>query len=296
VRRNCGCAARNAFACPLANQEQYGFFWTIGCAATTARARDASGERPVCAVCAWLVWTDGCDGQLLSTANTAAIVTNILRKLCWTELPREMRVWGLLVLDESSLAEKRRKAIRPMPPLPLQENVLNAKKHPTDACKEPRRCESSTPSSSFARAVGSAPDPILSVGVAYEADSSPYKINLGIGAYRSADGSAYVLPSVQEAEAKLLHSQAIGQLNKEYLPSQGLGQFCEESVRLLLGDDCAAIAEGRVATVQSISGTGGFHLAARIISELFPGQPYQPNTRTVLSQYCHQYEFARAFP
>ena len=183
-----------------------------------------------------------------------------------------------------------------MPPLPLQENVLNAKKHPTDACKEPRRCESSTPSSSFARAVGSAPDPILSVGVAFEADSSPYKINLGIGAYRSADGSAYVLPSVQEAEAKLLHSQAIGQLNKEYLPSQGLGQFCEESVRLLLGDDCAAIAEGRVATVQSISGTGGFHLAARIISELFPGQPYQPNTRTVLSQYCHQYEFARAFP
>ena len=33
------------------------------------------------------------------------------------------------------------------------------------------------------------PDPILGVAVAFNADPNPHKINLGIGAYRTAEGT-----------------------------------------------------------------------------------------------------------
>jgi aspartate/tyrosine/aromatic aminotransferase len=35
-------------------------------------------------------------------------------------------------------------------------------------------------------------DPILGVAVAFNADPSPLKINLGIGAYRTAEGNALI--------------------------------------------------------------------------------------------------------
>jgi aspartate aminotransferase len=42
-------------------------------------------------------------------------------------------------------------------------------------------------------------DPILGVSEAYKADTSPKKINLGVGAYRDDDGKPVILPSVLEA-------------------------------------------------------------------------------------------------
>lgn len=52
--------------------------------------------------------------------------------------------------------------------------------------------------------------------------------------------------------------------NHEYLPIEGFAPFREASQRLLLGADHEAVSSGRVATVQSLSGTGclriGFEL------------------------------------
>ena len=48
------------------------------------------------------------------------------------------------------------------------------------------------------------PDAILGITEAFKKDSNPKKINLGVGAYRDDKGKPYVLPSVREAEQKVV--------------------------------------------------------------------------------------------
>lgn len=43
------------------------------------------------------------------------------------------------------------------------------------------------------------PDPVLGVGVAFKKDTSPKKVNLGIGAYRCDNGKPVLLESVRKA-------------------------------------------------------------------------------------------------
>ncbi|KAK3404995.1 hypothetical protein EUGRSUZ_K01272 [Eucalyptus grandis] len=50
-------------------------------------------------------------------------------------------------------------------------------------------------------------DPIASVGEAFQADASPNKINLGVGAYRDEEGKPVVLRCVRNAEAKVAGSE-----------------------------------------------------------------------------------------
>ena len=52
----------------------------------------------------------------------------------------------------------------------------------------------------------------------------------------------------------------------EYLPIDGLPEFRAETTKLILGEDSKAIAEGRVACCQSLSGTGALRLAAEFIA------------------------------
>eukprot|EP00475_Leptophrys_vorax_P023131 TRINITY_DN31544_c0_g2_i2.p1 TRINITY_DN31544_c0_g2~~TRINITY_DN31544_c0_g2_i2.p1 ORF type:complete len:479 (+),score=28.87 TRINITY_DN31544_c0_g2_i2:201-1439(+) len=110
-------------------------------------------------------------------------------------------------------------------------------------------------------------DPILGVTVAYQKDPSPLKVNLGVGAYRTEEGKPLVLDVVHRAELMILADR---NLNHEYLPIAGLPAFNKLSAKLILGADCRAIAEGRVATVQCLSGTGSLRVAAEFISRHFP--------------------------
>lgn len=57
--------------------------------------------------------------------------------------------------------------------------------------------------------------------------------------------------------------------NHEYLPITGLPEFTSAAGKLILGPDSPAIAEGRVASVQTISGTGANHLAALFLSRFY---------------------------
>lgn len=54
------------------------------------------------------------------------------------------------------------------------------------------------PSSTWAHVKAGPPDPILGVSEAFKKDQDSRKINLGVGAYRDANGKPYVLPSVRE--------------------------------------------------------------------------------------------------
>ena len=124
----------------------------------------------------------------------------------------------------------------------------------------------------FARAEPQAEDPILGMRDMFLADPATNKLNLAVGVYRTEEGKPLVLKCVQEAEATMLEEQKKGKTFKEYLPQDGMSSFCSASLKLLYGDAIApALEEGRVAVAQSISGTGGLYLAARMIEQLMPG-------------------------
>ena len=110
------------------------------------------------------------------------------------------------------------------------------------------------------------PDPILGVSEAFRADTSPERLNLGVGAYRTEELKPWVLPVVVEAERRML---AAGN-DKEYLPIEGFAPFNAATVRLLLGDDSAALKEKRVATIQCLSGTGSLRIGADFIAKFLP--------------------------
>ena len=114
--------------------------------------------------------------------------------------------------------------------------------------------------SSFANVAMGPADPILGLGVAFGKDSDPNKVNLGVGVYRGNDGKPFVLECVKAAE-KL----AIGQ-NHEYAPISGLGTFVEKAKGLAFGD-CAVLKDKRVASCQSLSGTGALRVAADFMAK-----------------------------
>lgn len=110
------------------------------------------------------------------------------------------------------------------------------------------------------------PDSIFKLTAAYKEDTFPQKINLGVGAYRDDNDKPWVLPVVKKATELLVHDP---NLDHEYLPITGLPDFTQAAARLILGADSPAIREGRVTSVQTISGTGANHLGALFLSRFY---------------------------
>lgn len=111
-------------------------------------------------------------------------------------------------------------------------------------------------------------DPILGVTVAFNKDTNANKMNLGVGAYRDDSGKPFVLDSVRTAEKRILDQK----LDHEYLPIAGLASFTKAAAALALGNDSTHIKEKRIATVQTLSGTGALRVAADFINRFLPGK------------------------
>jgi aspartate/tyrosine/aromatic aminotransferase len=92
-------------------------------------------------------------------------------------------------------------------------------------------------------------------------------MNVGIGAYRDDSGKPYVLKVVREAERRI---QADAKLNHEYLPQEGLAEFRKAAATLLFGANSDAMRKNRVATVQSLSGTGALRVGSTFVHKYFP--------------------------
>lgn len=105
-------------------------------------------------------------------------------------------------------------------------------------------------------------DPILGVSVAFNKDTDPKKINLGVGAYRDDNGKPFVLESVREAEKRIFESK----LDHEYLPIGGHAQYNKLVQELQLGKDSPVIGEKRAVTIQTLSGTGALKVAASFMN------------------------------
>nr|AIT70260.1 aspartate aminotransferase [Gloiopeltis furcata] len=122
-------------------------------------------------------------------------------------------------------------------------------------------------SSIFSSIPTAPPDAILGLTTQFRADADPRKVNLGVGAYRTSSNAPYVLPVVRRVEQQLADDPST---THEYLPQDGLRAFCDASARLILGSNSPALADGRVTTVQALSGTGalrvGFAFIAKFLS------------------------------
>lgn len=143
-------------------------------------------------------------------------------------------------------------------------------------------------SSVFSSVPTAPPDAILGLNAQFRADPSPSKVNLGVGAYRTADGNPYVLPVVRRVEQALASDPTT---THEYLPQDGLREFCDLSAKLILGAESPALMEGRAVTVQALSGTGallvGFNFIARFISTntlVYVPKPTWTNHKNVVPQ------------
>eukprot|EP00928_Gymnodinium_smaydae_P081168 TRINITY_DN64730_c0_g1_i1.p1 TRINITY_DN64730_c0_g1~~TRINITY_DN64730_c0_g1_i1.p1 ORF type:complete len:440 (+),score=54.45 TRINITY_DN64730_c0_g1_i1:59-1321(+) len=115
-------------------------------------------------------------------------------------------------------------------------------------------------SSLFANVPLAPADPILSLATRFKADPNPKKVNLGIGAYRTAQGKPWILGSVAEAE-KLVINDPNG--DKEYQPIDGKPEYKKAVQQLIFAD--AVIASGCVATCQALSGTGSLQIVGQFM-------------------------------
>ncbi|CAI4221734.1 unnamed protein product [Auanema sp. JU1783] len=99
----------------------------------------------------------------------------------------------------------------------------------------------------------------------YLDETDPNKVNLTIGAYRTEEGTPWVLPVVRVAEKAIAGNDS---LNHEYLPVLGYEPFTKAASEFLLGSDSPAIKEGRVTGVQCLSGTGSLRAGAEFLAKV----------------------------
>ena len=118
-------------------------------------------------------------------------------------------------------------------------------------------------------------DKILGLNEEFLKDPDTSKISLGVGAYRDDNGKPFVLNSVREAR-KCLESK---NMDHEYTGIAGIPAFLKQTLVFAYGVDAEVITSGRVAAVQSLSGTGACRLVGEFISKFFgAGTPmYIPN-------------------
>jgi aromatic-amino-acid transaminase len=137
--------------------------------------------------------------------------------------------------------------------------------------------------SPFSEVTQAPADPILGLTEAFQADTNPKKVNLGVGVYQNGQGKVPVLSVVRDAERRWYETED----SKAYLPIDGLPAYRQEVQALLLGRDSALIKEGRVVTAQALGGTGALKVGADFLkrflpkAELYISQPSWENHRAV---------------
>jgi len=116
--------------------------------------------------------------------------------------------------------------------------------------------------STFFQEVPLAPiDPVFWTKNAFNADKSPNKINLGIGAYRTNEGKPWTLTCVEKAKAQI--QQQAG--NHEYLDISGMEDLTRPAQDLVFGTDFTSKHRSNIASIQTLSGTGSLRVAAEFL-------------------------------
>jgi aromatic-amino-acid transaminase len=109
-------------------------------------------------------------------------------------------------------------------------------------------------------------DPILTLNESFGKDPRPNKINLSIGIYFDDAGNLPVMGAVKTAESAML--QTVGA--RPYQPMEGAVNYRQAVQHLLFGADHEAVKSGRIATVQTLGGSGGLKVGGDFLKRYFP--------------------------
>ena len=110
-------------------------------------------------------------------------------------------------------------------------------------------------------------DTILGLAAACRADPNPLKVDLTVGIYMDEQGLCPVFEAVQQAQQLLVAQET----SKAYMPPAGDEAFNRGMQALVLGEGSAALAGGRVSSVQTPGGCGALRIGAEIIHAAAPG-------------------------
>ncbi|GAB3705598.1 amino acid aminotransferase [Mariniluteicoccus flavus] len=104
-------------------------------------------------------------------------------------------------------------------------------------------------------------DPILGLTEAFNGDSRPDKVNLGVGVYTDESGKVPLLEVVKVAQERLAEDRK----PYGYLPIDGLKAYDDAVADLVFGD---SVPRDRVAVVQALGGTGALKVAADFLKSV----------------------------
>ena len=106
-------------------------------------------------------------------------------------------------------------------------------------------------------------DPILGLTEAFNKDTNPDKINLGVGVYKDESGNTPIMNCVRKAEKILVETEK----TKSYLPISGSPAYGKIVAELVFGKS------GKVAavTAHTPGGTGALRVAGEFLKKIKPG-------------------------
>ncbi len=109
-------------------------------------------------------------------------------------------------------------------------------------------------------------DPIFGLNEAFHRDVHPQKVNLTVGLYYDNEGHIPVLTSVKTAEQR----RAENPQSRPYLPMEGLASYREAVQKLVFGASHKVLQDRKVATIQSVGGTGALKVGADFLHLAYP--------------------------
>ncbi|MDP5254365.1 MULTISPECIES: amino acid aminotransferase [unclassified Vibrio] len=110
-------------------------------------------------------------------------------------------------------------------------------------------------------------DPILSLMEKFIQDERADKVNLSIGLYYDDEGNIPTLGSVKQSKT-VIAAQADEPCI--YLPMEGLPAYRNALQPLIFGRNHSALDENRVATIQTLGGSGALMIGADFLHHYFP--------------------------
>jgi aspartate aminotransferase len=110
------------------------------------------------------------------------------------------------------------------------------------------------------------PDPILGLSAACKQDPNPDKVDLTLGVYMDESGVTPVFEAVTRAQEQITDEET----TKVYMPPVGDADFNRGIRELVMGSGSAALADGRVASVQTPGGCGAVRLGAELVKVANP--------------------------
>lgn len=103
---------------------------------------------------------------------------------------------------------------------------------------------------------------------AFQADPRTDKVNLSIGLYYDDQGNVPLPAALSEAQRQLDHRPPVAKL---YLPMDGMPSYRAAVQELLFGFESDTRCEGRIATIQTLGGSGALKVGADFLRRYFPG-------------------------